>query len=122
MLQGNFYNVLKTDRANGSIHALVELNPDHHIFEGHFPQIPVVPGVCMMQMVQEMVEGAVGKNLRLAKADHLKFLSIINPTETKLLNIDLSVTEDEADDIRVAATFFYNETTFFKFKGSFSVM
>jgi 3-hydroxyacyl-[acyl-carrier-protein] dehydratase len=97
----------------------VEINPDHPIFEGHFPEIPVVPGVCMMQMVKELVEDFIGQKLRLSKAEHLKFLTIINPRENKLLQVDIAIISNSMQGVQVTAAFFYRETIFFKFKGGF---
>ena len=121
MLQGNFYTVLKNQTDNSSVNALLELNPDHHIFDGHFPQIPVVPGVCMMQMVKELVEDFTGRRLRLLRAEHLKFLTIINPRENKLLHAEILVTPNSQDIFQVTAAFFHQQTIFFKFKGGFVV-
>ena len=121
MLQGSFYTVLN-NRANGaSLNALLELNPEHHIFDGHFPQIPVVPGVCMMQMVKELVEDFTGQRLRLSKADHLKFLTIINPRQNKVLEAEISITSNSSTNFQVTAAFSRQETVFFKFKGGFIV-
>ena len=120
MLQGNFYTVLNNQSNEGSVNALLQLNPDHHIFDGHFPQIPVVPGVCMMQMVKELVEDHTGQRLRLSKADHLKFLSIINPRENKLLQVDMAIS-NSLQGIQVTAAFSHEDTVFFKFKGGFIV-
>lgn len=120
MLQGNFYTVVNNSQSTASsVNALLELNPEHHIFEGHFPQVPVVPGVCMMQMVKELVEDFVGKKLRLSKADHLKFLTIINPRQNKVLQADISIHPGMHEGFQVTAAFFHNETVFFKFKGGF---
>jgi 3-hydroxyacyl-[acyl-carrier-protein] dehydratase len=120
MLQGSFYTVLANQSEDSSLDVSIEINPDHHIFEGHFPQIPVVPGVCMMQIVKELVEGFTGKKLRLAKADHLKFLTIINPRENKFLQVNIGIVS-VLQDFQVIAAFSHNETIFFKFKGGFVV-
>jgi 3-hydroxyacyl-[acyl-carrier-protein] dehydratase len=119
MLQGNFYTVLENQTRDGSMDVLLEINPDHHIFEGHFPQVPVVPGVCMMQIVKELAESFTGKKLRLTKADHLKFLTIINPRENKLLQVNLAIAAAAIEAFQITASFSYKETTFFKFKGGF---
>lgn len=119
MLQGNFYTVLNNQSNGASVTALLELNPEHHIFDGHFPQIPVVPGVCMMQMVKELVEDFTGQRLRLSKAEHLKFLTIIDPRENKLLEVEISITSNSSSNIQVTAAFFRQEMVFFKFKGGF---
>ncbi|MBC7827742.1 MAG: 3-hydroxyacyl-ACP dehydratase [Chitinophagaceae bacterium] len=121
MLQGNFYTILNNQAETGSVNLLLELNPDHHIFEGHFPQLPVVPGVCMMQMVKELVEDFTGQRLRLAKADHLKFLTIINPRENKLLQVDIAINSRSTQGVQVTASFFHQATVFFKFKGGFVI-
>ena len=119
MLQGNFYTVLNNHPKTDSVNLLLELNPDHHIFEGHFPQTPVVPGVCMMQMVKELVEDFIGQRLRLSKADHLKFLTIINPQKNKLLEVDIAILSNPTGGVDVTAAFFHEQTVFFKFKGGF---
>ena len=119
MLQGNFYTVLNNQSNGSSLNALLELNPEHHIFDGHFPEIPVVPGVCMMQMVKELVEDFTGQRLRLSKAEHLKFLTIIDPRQNKLLEVDLSIHSNSSPNIQVTAAFSRQDTVFFKFKGGF---
>jgi 3-hydroxyacyl-[acyl-carrier-protein] dehydratase len=119
MLQGSFYTVLNNQSNGSSLNALLELNPEHHIFDGHFPQIPVVPGVCMMQMVKELVEDFTGQRLRLSKAEHLKFLTIIDPRQNKLLEVDLSIHSNSSPNIQVTAAFSRQDTVFFKFKGGF---
>lgn len=121
MLQGSFYTVLNNQSNGTSVNALLELNPEHHIFDGHFPQIPVVPGVCMMQMVKELVEDFTGQRLRLSKAEHLKFLTIIDPRQNKLLEVDISISSNTSPNIQVTAAFSRQETVFFKFKGGFVV-
>ena len=121
MLQGSFYTVLNNQSNGVSVNALLELNPEHHIFDGHFPEIPVVPGVCMMQMVKELVEDFTGRRLRLSKAEHLKFLTIIDPRQNKLLEVDISIVSSASQNIQVTAAFSRQETVFFKFKGGFVV-
>src|SRR5580693_3721795 len=97
MLQGNFFTVRDIQIEPGSVKASLEINPSHEIFKGHFPGTPVVPGVCMMQMVKEIIEDMVGKEIRLLRADHMKFLAVINPEEKKVIELHAkySVTEDK---------------------------
>ena len=49
-LKGLF--TLKDTPATGSLESevWVEIDPTHPIFEGHFPDQPVLPGVCMVQI------------------------------------------------------------------------
>src|ERR1700722_17985035 len=114
MLQGNFFTIRAIVPEGGSIKAVLEINPVHRIFGGHFPGSPVVPGVCMMQMVKEIVEDVVGKDTRLERADHMKFLAIINPRETKIVQLDLKYTISENRKISVVATLFNDTVIYFK--------
>ena len=49
----NFYKVTHSEHINETDWVVqVMLNPQHAIYNGHFPQQPVVPGVCMLQMIK----------------------------------------------------------------------
>src|ERR1700712_2521832 len=93
MLQGNFFFIEKINIDAGRVTASLKIDRHHKIFEGHFPGSPVVPGVCMMQIVKEILENALGKELNLKKADHMKFLSILNPDQADKILLDATYTE-----------------------------
>lgn len=73
MLVGNFYMASEQTADSGYFKALITFNAAHAIFEGHFPGQPVVPGVCMMQLVQEQLQAATRQQLRLKKRPILSF-------------------------------------------------
>jgi 3-hydroxyacyl-[acyl-carrier-protein] dehydratase len=101
------------------ITANVKLDSSHEIFKGHFPGEPVLPGVCQAQMVKELLEIHLKRQLRLIKANDIKFLSIINPDDNKLIRIELKVTYQEDASIRVEARLQDDSGPLFKFKGIF---
>jgi 3-hydroxyacyl-[acyl-carrier-protein] dehydratase len=119
MLQGNFYTLSAPVTESNVFKAVLQLNAAHPIFGGHFPGQPIVPGVCMMQIVKEITTQLTGKALSLQKADFLKFLTMINPLETSQVNIELKHVVTEDAKIRVDAQFFNDATIYFKFKGAF---
>ena len=59
MLLNDFYTINKQTDQDGIITSSITLNLNHPIYKGHFPQQPVVPGVCMMQMMAELVGEAL---------------------------------------------------------------
>jgi 3-hydroxyacyl-[acyl-carrier-protein] dehydratase len=121
MLQGDFFNVSDTIVTNHSVLATFNINAAHRIFEGHFPGHPLVPGVCMMQMLKELLENVIEKETRLVKADNMKFLAIINPMENPAIQAELSYTNAEAGIIIVIARLYNGRITFVKFKGQFAL-
>ena len=120
MLKGSFFTVSETETAEGLLKTLIKFDPGHIIFEGHFPGVPVVPGVCMLQIVKEMLGDAVQKELRLTKADHLKFLTVINPVETGTVKLEISYTSSVEGQFSANASLSNEGITYFKFKGVFS--
>lgn len=120
MLKDDFFRIVTLDKGSAAINVVLELNPDHNIFKGHFPGTPVVPGVCMMQMVKEMVEMNTGKSMLLSKADSMKFLVVVDPRVNKVVKIDISYkTTDETIDVNASLS--AEGTVCFKFKGRFVV-
>jgi len=117
MLQGNFFTILSIHQHENAVQASLELNPSHIIFEGHFPQTPVVPGVCMMQIVKEVLEDVIKKETRVVNAAHMKFLTVINPQETKTVQLDLKYIPRENKQIEIVASLFNEGVVYFKFKG-----
>ena len=74
----------------------VILNPDHLIYRAHFPGQPVTPGVCILQMIQELLSEQVGTRLYISKIKNTKFISMISPVSDGRISVVFnSVTEDE---------------------------
>jgi len=120
LLESNFYAISQLEVKDLDVHAALTINASHKIFEGHFPQQPVVPGVCMMQMVKEIMEKVTEKKTNLLKANEMKFLAIINPVENNDISATLKYTIDADGNMTVTASLFKGELVHFKFKGQFA--
>src|SRR3954471_5203840 len=103
MLSGDFYYTTALDEHDGRINAVLEINAEHTIFDGHFPGQPVVPGVCMVQIVKEILESVLAKETRLISADHLKFLTVIDPTENNIIHAELAYAYTTDKKIKLVA-------------------
>lgn len=121
MLHDNFFRIIKRDHQPGVITATLSVNKDHDILKGHFPGQPVVPGVCMMQMVREVLERNLEKSLRLSSADNMKFLSVLDPN--RVGDIETSIAYSVSDkNISINASLFSGSTIFFKLKAALEVV
>ncbi|MEO6521768.1 MAG: hypothetical protein ABIN91_08820 [Mucilaginibacter sp.] len=118
MLLHDFFIFTDLHTEENIVKANIKLNAAHPIFKGHFPDQPILPGVCMMQMVKEMTEYYLDKKIRLEKAQDLKFLSFVNPDQNKLIQVELKINIDESR-IWVEARLLDNAIVLFKFKGVF---
>lgn len=120
MLLNDFFIIRNTESSPTEIWAELVINAGHKIFEGHFPGQPVVPGVCMMQIVKEILEQVTGKPTNLVQAADMKFLAVINPVENNLVQTTIHYTSDENGIINVTASIYKDELVHFKFKGHFT--
>ncbi len=80
MLKG-FYTSIGKKEIDGGFEEWVKLNPSHVIYQVHFPGNPITPGVCILQMCQELLAVQYGKTLRMKSAKNIKFLNVLNPLE-----------------------------------------
>jgi len=96
LFQNNFYTVKSEDLSESTANFNIELNGDHKIFEGHFPDNPITPGVVQMEIVKELMSKVTNSSLNLVTMGNCKFLAILNPIETKevLVAINYSLTEE----------------------------
>lgn len=121
MLLKDFYTIVEIDSSDKeNVKAIIDLNKDHEVYNGHFPGNPVVPGVCLTQLIKEVMENIEGKELCLVYADHIKFMAVVNPEINNRLQIDLKVKYDtEQNLIKVISVTHFNDQVFYKFKGNF---
>ena len=74
----------------------VILNPDHLIYKAHFPGQPVTPGVCILQMLQELLSHQEGKQLFIKNIKNAKFISVMSPvTDSRVSVVFTTVTAEE---------------------------
>ncbi len=118
-LLNDFYTILDSNPTETGISVLVKIDKEHSIFEGHFPNHPVTPGVCTMQIIKELSEHHFGKELMLKTARNVKFMAIINPKENDEVKFDLSFEPIGEGEISIKATVLLDENPALKFGGNF---
>jgi len=102
----------------GSARAILRINWNHPIFEGHFPGRPLVPGACLLQLVKELVSMAINSEVRLIRADQVKFISMIGPDMDEMVWMNLTW-KPTPTGWPVTAEGIHADEVFFRFKGSF---
>ena len=122
MLLGEYFTIQDRKKEENDVVFSVLLNPDHKVYKGHFPDMPVSPGVCNIQMIKECLQQEVGKKLLLKKITQCRFWSVITPSENASLCVNMQVTETEKESykVKVAITNPENTTSFVDFSGEFT--
>ncbi len=121
MLQNKFFTITnKNQVSDNEISTEIKINSEHKIFNGHFPNNPVVPGVVSVQIINEILSEHLSLQLTTSKARSIKFSSMINPNINSKLNVNIIFLKNDNKNYKVKATINYEETTFLKFNGIFS--
>jgi len=89
-LKNDLYKILCEDKQGFSGRYEIKLNGEHFIYQAHFPGEPITPGVCIVQIGQELLEELIGRNLRIQTVKNVKFLQVITPTDSHEVSYHLN--------------------------------
>lgn len=121
MLIEGLYTVVGVEKTTDGITAKVHLNKNHDIFKGHFPGNPVMPGVCMIQIIKELTEEATEKNLFLTVSSNIKFMAIINPENNPDLELSINIVEENGE-VKVKNVTSFEDTVALKLNATFKII
>lgn len=117
-----FYTILSTGLLHeGKLTFQIEIKANHPVFNGHFPGFPVVPGAMMIKIFKELISGYFEKPYMLLSSGDIKFLALIEPTEDKILNIEISFNQNESQLVTNIVVK-DKETVSLKMSGTFAEM
>ena len=68
---------------------------ENQIFQVHFPELPILPGACLVQMSKEFIEENLQQKIQIIQFKNLKFLKTINPDEFPEITICFSYKQNE---------------------------
>lgn len=95
-------SMLEVEPRDGGFRATLAVAADLSIFPDHFPDAPILPGMCLVQAV--LLAGAMAQNLpdlRLVLLKNAKLVGPIFPGEQVAIDADLTV--DAAGEMTIKA-------------------
>lgn len=115
MVLKDFYKILSEQKVSDSKHTFTILvNEKHEVFKGHFPGNPIMPGVCMIQIIKELTEKITQQTLMIQTLSNVKFMALINPENTPELRLELDIATTEDNLVKVKNTTYFNDTVALK--------
>jgi 3-hydroxyacyl-[acyl-carrier-protein] dehydratase len=122
MLLNKLYAIthLEINQDRSGIMAGIKLDGRHPVFKGHFPENPVLPGVCTVQIIKELLEESFHKSLIMTKAGNIKYLGFVNPESMPVLNFTLQLKQTPEGVLLCSATVSAQGMGVCSFKGEFS--
>lgn len=115
ILLDNLYTIVSTpEESTEAVRFQIRLNADSVIFKAHFPGEPIMPGACIVQMVQELFSVWTKREVEIAKIVNLKFLSVIKPDEVLDLDVAIKIKKEEDQQVHINADIVKDEITYTK--------
>jgi 3-hydroxyacyl-[acyl-carrier-protein] dehydratase len=115
MLLKDFYKIISLENTvDSKYRVLILINEKHEVFKGHFPGNPIMPGVCMMQIIKELTEQITESSLFMQSLSNVKFMALINPFQSPELLLELDITTTEENLVKVKNVSYFDETVALK--------
>lgn len=112
-LLNKLYTITISEIENGNHKYYIRLNKNHSIYSCHFPGNPITPGVCILQILSELFEDAIGERVEIKSYVNVKYLNVISPIENPDIKAEFSVTKTSGN-MKVKALFYNDKTSFAK--------
>lgn len=114
ILKNNLYRILTKDETGPSYH--LELIPDSVIYRAHFPEQPITPGVCIIQIASELLADLYQSPFELASISNAKYLAVINPQKTTTITYTFKqvIVDEEKASVKASVLVHNTDTTFTK--------
>ncbi|WP_431243570.1 3-hydroxyacyl-ACP dehydratase [Flavobacterium sp. P21] len=123
MVLKDFYSILSEEKISDSKYTITILvNEKHEVFKGHFPGNPIMPGVCMIQIIKELTEKITQETLMIQTLANVKFMALINPEVNPELRLELDITTTEDNLVKVKNTTYFNDTVALKLSNVYKKM
>ena len=114
ILRNNIYTVIGNSHTEEGFDYIIGLNADSIIYKAHFPGQPITPGVCIIQMAQELYELETAHTLIISKIKNVKFLSIMIPGGENSFVYKFRKITEEGELVKFQVSVYSEETVFAK--------
>jgi len=94
-LKDNFFTIKSQNVTDNNAEFRVKLNAGNIVYQAHFPNNPITPGVCLIQIAVELFGFLKGENFSIKTLKSVKFTAPINPLEFPKIDFSLDFTENE---------------------------
>lgn len=93
LLLDSLYRIEHEEITSGKATYTISLDAAHPIYAGHFPGNPITPGVVILQIISELAERALGRQLQVKEFVNVKYLNVLSPVEHPNATVELSLSE-----------------------------
>lgn len=120
ILENNIYKVTDRQEDETLANIRIVMLPESEIYKAHFPNNPITPGACTVQIVQEQVNKWIGKQIDVRRIVNLKFLEVIIPGQCGELTLSLKIKTQNEDMFHIISDIHDENTCYCKMSIEFA--
>jgi len=83
------FKITSVQQNDNELLAMVSLNEKNELFEGHFPNNPIMPGVLNIEILEKILDEKLKKQIK--QINQIKFLKPVVPNQNEPLEYKLEV-------------------------------
>lgn len=123
MLLNSYFTIKEEVKTENGSDFHIALNPQHQVYQGHFPGDPICPGVCSIQTIRECAELALGAKLTISTVSQCRFSELLTPTKNVDLLLKMTLDKSAEGIVKVVASILPEdgETPFLEYKGEYTL-
>jgi 3-hydroxyacyl-[acyl-carrier-protein] dehydratase len=112
ILIDNFFKILEHTIEDDKTVFIIQLIKNHPIYNGHFPEKPIVPGVCSIEIIKECVSFYLNTPLKFTAIEQCKFLKPIDPLINEILTVSMKILPINENEYSLSGTIMDKTTPF----------
>ena len=89
------FQITSVQHSENELLADVILHEDDHLFEGHFPDNPIMPGVLNIEIIEKILSETM--QMQVKQINLIKFLTPVVPNKDEVLKYRLEIVEKPDD-------------------------
>ena len=115
LFKDNLYSIVRQDIAEDVATFGLLLDADSVIYKAHFPSKPVTPGVCLIQIAEELFSISRAERFEIERVKNVKFVSLLDPIASPEIEVEISCVVPAGEgEYKSSIVFRSNETIFSK--------
>lgn len=91
MMRKDFFSIEKQEIKDNEAFFLLNLLADCPVYQGHFPEKAIAPGVCNIEMIKSCAEVVLEKPLFLSYITQCRLTALVTPNEYPQLQLNLQL-------------------------------
>jgi len=113
------YTIEQLEAHDSKVIASIKLDVNHKVFDGHFPQQSVLPGVVQLTIIKAVLSQHLGSKFRIKSVKSAKYLAMILPENDPEFNVEIDYKIQDDQSIKVKSVIKNEQNVFLKYSGEF---